>query len=284
MTQQLYDAVSKDIKQVLIQFLAVRGHGKSSSLRTIINEVKKSHPDIIFKIFDVSQAWYHCAPVAHRQVVSKVTVKRIRNIGDCVYEMGFLTSDERRLFVASIVNADYVTRQTQKFSDPEGFKRVPWIIYVFEEADVYFGSYSFRAKDWASPILKDFVSVGRNYNMGAFLVATAETGEIAPPLRRRSSRIYGRVEAEGDLNRLKRKSKEVWAQVKSMPRYHFLYYGENPVGPYRIPDTVDWVPETYEPPHRTRVRVEGEMGWGSKAAIGFIVTAFLLLAIAKIFL
>jgi len=242
-----FHLLSEDVTQVLIQLLSVRGHGKSSSLRTILKRIKQKRTDIVFKIFDVSQAWFHNAPVAHRQLVtwSRLRAKQIMNVEDCVYEMGQLTDLQRRAFVGSIIAQDYKERYNLKLANAGKLEVLPWVIYVFEEANVYFGSYSFRKNDEISPILQDFVSVGRNYRLSGFLVATAEVGEISPSLRRRSSRLYGQVESESDLGRLRRKDKGAMALVKSLPKYHFLYYGRVPIGPFRIRDEVKEAPEDY---------------------------------------
>lgn len=251
---EFYEAISDDVTQVLIQLVSERGHGKSSSLRTIVDYCKRKHPELVFVIFDISQAWYHCAPVTYRQHVTIPNISKglIQNKGDCVYEIGSLTKEQRRAFVGSIVKQDWDYRYQLKLQNPEALEREPWIIYVFEEANVYFDSYSFRSNDMFSPILQDFVSVGRNYRLGAFLVATAEVGEISPSLRRRSRKIYGRVESESDLAQIRRrdKSREVKVEplVKGMPRYHFIYEGDKGVyGPIKIPDVVDHVPVDYVP-------------------------------------
>lgn len=285
--EAFYDAITGDVTQVLIQLLSERGHGKSSSLRTIIDYCKRKHPELVFKIIDLSQSWYHCAPVKHRQHVTVPNIRKglIQNIGDCVYEIGSLTKEQRRAFVGSLIKQDWDYRYSLKMQNPEALKREPWIIYVFEESNIYFGSYSFRSNDLFTPVLQDFVSVGRNYRLGAFLVATAEVGEMSPSLRRRSRKIYGRVESESDLAQIRRRDRsrrvKVEPLVKQMPRFHFLYEGDKGVyGPVRIPDVVVDAPVDYVP-----VTVEeegvggGSGGWGwwfGFFASFFIVFMFLL--------
>jgi hypothetical protein len=237
--------IAEDITQLLILFLAVRGHGKSSSLRTVIKYIRQKRPDIVFKIFDVSQAWYHNAPVEARQMVTPQNWRSTQNVDNCVYEMGSLPEFLRRVFVASIVAQDYKLRYDIKKENGGKIDELPWVVYVFEEANVYFGSYSFRKNDDFSPILQDFVSVGRNYKMSAFLVATAEQGEISPSLRRRVSRLYGRMESVSDLNALRRKDKGASVIVRHLPKYHFLYYSGKSFGPFRIRDEVNQVPQDY---------------------------------------
>jgi len=241
-SDSFYDKIIEDVKEVPILLLSQRGHGKSSSLKTVVKRIKEANSDYIIKIFDVSQSWYHKAPVQYRQLVNG---QQIHNIGDCVYEMGKLSNDARRVLVASIINQDYSKRYQMRVTDPEHFKTLPRILYIFEEANVYFGSYSFRKKDRYSAILEDFISVGRNYGLDAFLVATAEMGEISPSLRRRIARLYGRMESESDLNALKRKNKRAYEAVKEMPKYNFLYLDNGGYKTAHIKDEVTTTPADY---------------------------------------
>jgi hypothetical protein len=259
-----FDKISEDIKKDLIILLSERGHGKSSSLRTIVDYCNKQHKDIYFKIFDVSQAWYHCAPVKYRQHITleKIKTGQIANTCDCVYEIGALPQELRRAFVGEIVSQDWVKRYELKRQNPKALKNKPWIIYIFEEANVYFGSYSFRKNDQYSAILQDFVSVGRNYKLGAFLVATAEQGEISPSLRRRTKKIYGRIISDGDLRVIKRYSKGLSEYLKQIPRFNFIYYNGKAYGPTHILDTVTNIPEDYVI-EESEIEVKKGYNWSS---------------------
>ena len=243
---KFYEQIAKDSKQALIQLVSEAGHGKTSSLRTIIHHVKQYHPDIIFKIFDVSQAWFHCAPVKYRQLITqeKWNSGQIANIDDCVYEMGGLSEELKRAFVGEILMRDWAKRYQAKLGNT--LDELPLIAYVFEEANIYFGSYALRKNDQYTPVFQNFVSVGRNFKMRGFLVATAEEGEMSPSLRRRSRKIYGRLESEGDLSRIRKKDKELAAYLKSAPRYNFVYYNGSAIGPVKIPDVVTNEPVDYE--------------------------------------
>lgn len=248
--EAFYSAVSKDITQVLVLFLSERGHGKSSSLKSIVQRCMKDHPEIVWKAVDPSQTWFHNSPLKYRQYVTREGMKKglIKNVNNCVYEVGILTVAERRAFIGMIIAQDYQRAYNLRMNDPEGFKALPWTVYIVEEANTVFGSYSFTAKDAFSPILNDFVSVGRNFKLGAFLVGTAEDGEMAPSLRRRSRRIYGRLEAEGDLARIKRKDKALAHYLAAeIPRFHFVYYADKVYGPVRVPDDVKNIPVDYIP-------------------------------------
>jgi len=242
-----YDKIASDSKQVLIQLVSEAGHGKTSSLRTIIDYCRKKHPDIVFKIFDVSQAWYHCAPTKYRQYVTrdKIAKSQVANVDDCVYEIGALSDEEKRAFVGTIIGLDYGKRYNAKMEGNGELKSFPSLVYCFEESNVYFGSYSFRKNDQFSPMFQMFVSVGRNYKMRGFLVATAEIGEMAPSLRRRSRKIYGRLESEGDLATVRRKNKELAQYLITIPKYHFVYLSDKPYGPIKVPDLVNHTPEDY---------------------------------------
>lgn len=247
-----YEAVADDVKREFIQFLSVAGHGKTSSLRTILQYCKKKHPDLVFKIFDVSVAWFHNAPVKYRQLVTreKLRAGKIANVCDCVYEIGSLSEEEQMYFVSEIVDRDYDYRYKMKIENPEELEKQPFIIYVWEEANIYFGSYSFRSNKPYTEIFKKVTSVGRNFRMRGFLIATAEVGEMSPSLRRRSKKIYGKIESESDLSKSRRRDKnreyQVTPKIMTMPKYHFLYdRGKDVYGPIQIPDAVNHVPEDY---------------------------------------
>ncbi len=272
-----FSKIAEDVTQLLILFLAVRGHGKSSSLRTVLKHIQQERSDIVFKIFDVSQAWFHNAPVQSRQMVTVQTLrnKQVVNLDNCVYEMGRLSEAQRREFVASLVAQDYQKRYDVKRKNNGKIDTLPWVVYIFEEANVYFGSYSFRRNDDFSPVLQDFVSVGRNYKMSAFLVATAEQGEISPSLRRRVSRLYGRVESVSDLNALKRRDKEAEKIVRVLPKYHFLYYSGGSFGPFRIRDEVNQVPRDHIVPQVEVTQLYQRplgLSWWKQFVVGGIIS------------
>lgn len=235
----LFDKIAEDMKQTLLLLLSERGHGKSSSLKTIVKYVRENHPEICFKVLDVSLSWYNNSPIQWRQYVTRQALQqsRITNLTDCVYEMGELTPEERRAFAATLIQNDF---QRAREAVKQGTE-TPWIIYIVEEANTMFGSYSFRRNDPYSAILQDFVSIGRNFNLGAILVSTAEIGELAPSIRRRRRIIYGRIESPSDLNQAKRYSKSLAETVKNQPRYHFTYQNRTE----RIKDTVKHTPTDY---------------------------------------
>jgi len=247
---EFIEAIIKDIHSVHIILNSVNGHGKSSSLRTIIAELKRRDPEITLKIFDISQAWFHCAPVKFRQRVTPQTLAQgiITNLGDCVYEMGSLLKEQKRAFVASIIDMDYRTRYDIGLDQGiDAVKKLPFIIYVFEEASCYFDSWSItmRQNDPWSPILYNFVMVGRNYGLRSFMVVSSEQGELCPKMRRRSTRLLGRVESKEDLANYRGKSKWLGEVVKSIPKYNFVYWNGAGFGPFRIRDLVKSAPVDY---------------------------------------
>lgn len=240
-SEEFFSAIVNDIKKVPILLLSERGWGKSTALKTIIKRCKESHQDISVKIFDVSMSWFKTSPTKYRQLVTveKIKAGQVVNVGDCIYEMGLLNEAQRRMFVGTIINQDYKKAYNLKLMDEKAFDGLPWNVYLFEEANTYFSSFSFRVKDWVSPVLSDFISVGRNYKLSAFLVATAEQGELAPSLRRRIRRIYGRLVAEDDIARVRRQDKDMANYLsKEIQRFNFIYLGDRFYGPVLIPDEV----------------------------------------------
>lgn len=242
------EEIDKVIDDVVVRrpiiLLSDRGHGKSTSLQTIIHRLKEKHNKIIVKVFDISLAWYHKAPVKWRQ---RITLESLMNedylnIPDCVYELGSLDKDVRRWFVSTIMNQDYKSRYDLGIDDFKALKDLPVIIYVLEEANTYFGSFSLRKNDGESKILNDFISVGRNLGLSAFMVVTAEVGELSPSLRRRSTRLIGRIINDYDLRNLNRKADNLGKTCSSLPRFHWIYFNGSVSETFRIYDEVESVP------------------------------------------
>lgn len=241
----MIDDIIEDVQRRPIILLSDRGHGKSTSLMTIVQRLKERHPKIIVKVFDISQAWYHRAPLEHRQRITPDNLFKVnfKNLGDCVYEIGSLPKDFRRVFAGLIVNQDYQVRYQMGIRyGIEAVKKLPLIVYIFEEANCYFDSYSLRKNDDYSPVLNDFISVGRNYGLCGFLVVTAEMGELSPSLRRRSTRIIGQVSNDYDMRNLNRKSKGLGNYALKMPQYHWIYFNGERSPLFRIRDEVSNVP------------------------------------------
>jgi len=222
--KDFYERLAKDCKSSLIQIVGEAGTGKTSSLRTIISRIQKIDLNIKWVIYDVSQAWFHNAPVDKRQLVTRERLKggRITNEYDCVYEMGALSEDERRAFVGTCLNQHFQQRYQAKL---EGrLKEFPTVCFVFEEANIYFGSYSFRRNDEYSQTFQMFASVGRNYSLRGWLVATVEASEISPSLRRRTRKLYATTIAEEDIRTAKKVG--VTIDISKIPKYNFHYYGQ----------------------------------------------------------
>jgi len=251
---EFYDQIAKDVKQSLIQLVSAAGHGKSSSLRTIIAYCKQKHPDIEWVIFDISQAWFHRAPVRYRQLITreKLANRKYANITDCVYEIGKLGKDERREFVADIIGKHYDERYEEAMNN-KGKVTKPTLIFVCEEANVYFGSYALRRNDDYTHVFDQFLSVGRNYKMRGIFVATAEMGEISPNVRDRTLKIYGKLASKRDIAELRRVDPELADYLaKDIPRFSFVYYPGETYGPVSIPDVVKNVPIDYVVPEKLR--------------------------------
>jgi len=240
------DDIIEDCLRIPILFISEAGHGKSSSLKTIINKLKKKYPSTSVKAFDISMSWYQKAPLPHRQLITPEGFENewFENVDDCVYEIGKLTKDDRRKFVADIIKSDYDSRR--EMVKEHGLKYVQdlaRIIYVFEEANTYFDSYSLRKGDDYSTTLSDFVSAGRNFGLRGFLVVTAEVGELSPSFRRRTTgRLLGKIINDYDIRRVCRGHKDMEEVLRTMPIYHFVYHRGGFSDVFRILDTIQTTP------------------------------------------
>jgi len=227
---------------------AETGHGKSSSAKTIIKRLKELEPKTIVKVFDVSQAWYHVSPLPYRQWIDVQTLidfmngkTTFINLNDCSYEMGDLTEELRRFFVAIIIKQDYESRRAMaRQYGLKAVEKLPRIVYVFEESDTYFDSSSLNKKDEASEKLRDFIKVGRNFGLRGFCICTAEVGELGTKLRRRSKHLIGKIISDGDQRFFNKKVKKMGDMALSIPRFNWVYYnGEGVTEVFRIPDLVE---------------------------------------------
>ena len=255
MEKTLIEQIVEDIKQAHVILNAKNGHGKSSSLMTIIKRIKEDDPRTIIKVFDVSYVWFHRAPLKWRQIITIQDMENFvnnrgsfYNVDDCVYEMGDLTNELRRFFVAIIIKQDYeVRREIVKQRGLGAIKEIPRIIYVFEEADTYFSSRSLNKNDDAAHYLGDFIKVGRNFGLRAFCITTAEVGELGTKLRRRAEHLIGRIISDGDRGFFNRKSKGLGIRALGLPRFHWIYFNGEESEVFRIYDEVTTVPEDYVP-------------------------------------
>lgn len=239
LSEEFWDTIEADIRQTHIIVNSEAGHGKSSAVKSIIYELKRRDPRLIVKVFDVSYAWWDNAPLKYRQLVTPDNWANVYNLDDCLYEMGDLTEETRRLFVSLIIKQDYaVRRKIREIYGEEGLKKMPFILFVFEESDTFFDSASLNKKDDASATLRDFIKVGRNFGLRSFCIVTANTGELGTKLRRRSKHLIGRIIAEGDLHEYNKKRKGMGDAALALKRFHWLYYnGEKMIGPFTIPYT-----------------------------------------------
>jgi len=256
-TKKVFDQIIYDLSLKHLVMLADKGHGKTSSAKAIIQYIKERMGDrISVKVFDLSQRWYHGAPLKWRQWVTIDRYRRglIRNVDDCVYEIGDLSQDDRRMFVAWIISKDYKERYRIGIRRGiEAIEEQPLIVYVFEEANAYFKSMSIKGGDAAARALSDFAFVGRNYGLTGISIVLFEVGGFSTDFRRISNHLYGAVESKADRGMLRREIDKQLAKDVSpekIKRFYWYYRGTKKFGPFRI---FDWsegcgTPEDYEPP------------------------------------
>jgi len=171
------------------------------------------------------------------------------NINDCVYEMGLLTEELRRFFVAMIIKQDYDSRyaMAERYGT-DAVNKLPRIVYFFEESDCYFDSASLNKRDEASEKLRDFIKVGRNFGLRGFCICTAEVGELGTKLRRRSKHLIGKIISDSDQRFFNKKVKKMGDLALTIPRFHWIYYNGEYVSPepFNIPDLVTETPQDYK--------------------------------------
>jgi hypothetical protein len=288
---EVIDQIIADIHEVPLSVVSRRGHGKTTSIKTLIARLLEQHPKTKVKVFDLSTQWYHTAPLKHRVHItwgkdSKLEdLGKYPNLGNCVYEIGDLPQDEMRLFVAHIIRQDYDHRRSIALRSREAVDQLPLIVYIFEEANIYFKSSSLKRKGKATEYLNKYISIGRNYGMSGILISTVEKGEISTEIRRRSSHLYGKLLSESDIGGMKSKySKREVDRLIDLPKYHWLYVMRGFSKPFRIRDTVKTRPETYrwysdpvESRQRRREAEEKELELGDRIVLKLFPWVFGLL-------
>jgi len=240
-----FNRIITDLESVPLIIDGMRDHGKTSSLKTLVQYIKEKRPTWIIKVFDISLAWYHQGPITYRQLVNRDSFKGLlQNKGDCLYEMGKLNDDGKRTFIATIINNDFLTRYNAKIKDPDFEDNYPWILYIFEEGNTYFDSKSLIRKDWQKDTLKDFISAGRNYKQAAILVATRVSGEVSPGYRNRCAYLLGRITGKEEKQAIgKATSDETLKMAEKLKRFFFVYYNGTPSKPFRIKDLSKGAPK-----------------------------------------
>ena len=207
------------------------------------------------------------------------------NLNDCVYEIGSLTTDFRRIFVALIVSQDYDVRYEMGIRyGKDAVNDLPLIVYIFEESDTYFDSASLNKKDQASEVLRDFVKVGRNFKLRAFCVATATVGELATKLRRRSKHLIGKIISDSDYREYNRMSRhkiprgepQLGALASNLESFHWIYYNGLISDPFYIPDLVRGAPEDYVLPANLMTKVPVESGRPPSEVSPWVLAVFFI--------
>lgn len=260
-TKQIYS----DMTELLITCLAINGHGKSSMMRNLV----ESAEDVIFKVFDVSQVWFHSSPMKHRiRVRQEHLYGFVPNLEDCVYELGLLTESERRWFIAHIIGEDYALRYAAVEAEGLGIiDQIKPIIYIIEEANTVFKSASLNKEDDAGSVLRDWVSVGRNYGLRGILIATGSAGELATRVRERSSLLLGRLLGRRDVTAVRQRAgKNVVERTKRLGRFEWIYWNgvasdkfkSQPYASENVP--VDYVIEEPEPEPELDVQPVEDLG------------------------
>jgi len=249
----LISEVLDDLKRTHIIVNAEAGHGKSSAVRSLVHEIKQSEPKTIIKVFDIIAVWWNKAPLPHRQKITFQMMKNyiesggtqfdFMNINDCVYEIGDLSDEFRKYFISLIIQQDFKSRKkTMEDHGEETIKKLPRIIYIFEEADIYFKSSFLNSSHNSAQIISEFVKTGRNLGMRGICIVTAAVGELGTKLRRRSKHLIGKIISDSDqnaYNKLKKWKTEngkvgLGDMVCKMALYHWIYYNGEMSQPFKF--------------------------------------------------
>jgi len=160
--------------------------------------------------------------------------------------MGELNDELRRWFVALVVKQDYDSRKQMGYEyGLDAVKKLPRVVYIFEESDVYFSSTALNKKDPAADTLRDFIKVGRNFGLRGICIVTAAVGELGTKFRRRSKHLIGHIISPADRKAYNSFVKGLGDRVAELPRFKWLYYNGKVSKVFGIPDVVESVPKDY---------------------------------------
>ena len=259
MEQNTLRQIQSDLRRQLVICVAQGGHGKSSLIRSLVEQTR----DIRFKVFDNSFVWYHESPMKHRVRVKPENAPTVPNLDNCVYEIGELTEEQSRAFIAKIIQEDYMSRYYGVLFDGPGvIDEIPPIVYIVEEANTVFNSTSLNKPDESGSILRKWASVGRNYGLRGILITTAAYGELATKIRRRAALLLGQVLGNDELGAIRRRAgKEVKEAVTKLDRFHWVYWNGHALPVFKSdPYTLENTPEDYviEKPEPVVQPVEAE--------------------------
>lgn len=257
----MIDKILDDLRSTHLICNAEAGWGKSTIIQSIIHRLKQQESKVQVKIFDISLAWHHNAPVKWRQKITEQMIydflvlknPTFLNINDCIYELEDLSDEFRRLFVSIIIQQDYQSRKNLAREYKDEVKNLPRLIYIFEEADLYFQSSYLNSKANEAEKFREFIKVGRNFGMRGVFIVTASVGELATKLRRRSKHLIGRIISDSDYrqyNRMKKWKTEdgrigLGDLALTVPEYHWLYFNGSIGGPFTVGKIVDSEPEDF---------------------------------------
>lgn len=250
--EEFYSEVCESLMKTLTIITGERGSGKSTIAKNIIKRLQEGSTQgrnrISVKVFDSSTSWFHKAPLPHRQTVTwkKLQNNEIMNIDNCIYELGELSKAQKKLFVSNIIKIDYSLRYSGalKYGSANPFNP---ILYVFEEAESFVGSYELRGNDRATETMRDFTSIGRNFLLSGIFICSAMASELSPTARRRSRIIYSKTSAYTDLAEARRIDKRFAETIRTQPRYSFAIHTHRTITA-KTTDEVTTVPQDYEKP------------------------------------
>lgn len=203
-----------------------RGNGKTTTIKAIVDQIRKQHPETIFKVFDMSMAWLENAPLKYRQVVSAESILNdtTKNIGDCAYILN-LDDNDKISFIASIIKSDLNERKALALTfGLDVVDSLPWIIYIVEEVNEIFSSGALRGKNPTAQGLREFLSIGRNFNTNLIGITTASSGEVSPKLRRKAEYLCGVLNSASDINEIRKvEGYDYLEKVQALGKYEYLY-------------------------------------------------------------
>lgn len=211
----------KSILKTGLAVIASKGHGKTTTVKTICQRFKNEMPDVSIKVIDTALNWSFNSSLDSYQIIQ--LGKPIVNRKNCVFDCSLLkhpqlvTDFTRKLMMKDLeANIRLKLRQFGHIDKP--------VLYVLEETQGILSSSSLR-RDINKPILK-FVSEGRNFGELSYIIISQRPQSLSTEMVERcEGYLFGKLLGDRNLTKVRRiAGKKIAKRIKSLKVGEYIYF------------------------------------------------------------